>query len=308
VPRPWDGEHVQWISWTPIAEDGTLVFDAWPASEDAQIIALCDGFIAESGAAPSVAKQPPERDPFSRPQVFTPASFVQPIELRMTALVNCEVEAVDRQGKPIAGAKIVSYPNVGWWNGGSQVYCTPLVHGERLLRERKFEAAVERDAPFPFEAMTDADGRATLHLPIGKEDLYVESDEYELPVIRGRREHEVTLVAGETTQVQLVLQPKGTEHLGDWDKLAGVLFGCTGEECRRLLEDQGFRKKMSKVSELLDSASDPHDPAILQEAYAEIAQGFDELKDQEEADRWRQKSQEQSARLNLPPQKDAAAK
>ncbi|MGD9634670.1 MAG: Ig-like domain-containing protein, partial [Pirellulales bacterium] len=202
VPLQWDGEHVQWISWTPIAEDGTFVFDAWPASEDAQIIALCDGFIAESGAAPAVAKQPPERDRFSRPQVFTPAGFAQPIELQMTALVNCEVEAVDRQGKAVAGAKIVSCPNVGWWNVGSQIYCTPLVRGERLLRERKFEAAVERDAPIPFIAVTDAAGRATLDLPVGKEDLYVESDDYELPVNVGRREQEVELVAGEITHVR----------------------------------------------------------------------------------------------------------
>jgi hypothetical protein len=306
VPRQLEGEHVLWISWTPIAEDGTFSFNAWPASEDAQIIALCDGFIAESGAAPSVAKQPPAHDPFSRPQVFTPASFAQPIELQMTALVNCEVEAVDQQGKPVVGAKIFSYPNVGWWNGGSQVYCTPLVRGERLLRERKFEAAVEHDAPFPFVATTDADGRATLHLPVGNEDLYVESDDYELPVVRGRRRHEVTLAAGETVRVQLVLQPKGTEHLGDWDKLAGVLFGCTGEECRRLLEDPGFRKKMVKVGDLFDQASDPLDPEMLHNAYAEIAAGFDELKDQEEAERWRRKSQEQAKRLNVAPAKSAA--
>ncbi len=300
VPRRWDGKHVHWINWAPIAEDGTFVIEAWPASEDAQIIVLCDGFIAESGAAPSVAKAPPERDSFSRPQVFAPESFAQPIELQMTALVHCEVEVVDRQGKPLAGVKVVSFPNVGWWNVGSQIYCTPLVRGERLLRERKFEAAVERDAPIPFEAVTDADGRATLQLPVGKEDLVVENEDYELPVNRGRREQEVVLVAGETANARLVLQPKGTEYLGDWDKLAGVLFGCSGEECRRLLEDTGFRKKMVKVGARFNNSADPHDPDMLRSAYSEIAAGFDELNDQQEAAIWRRKAAEQAGKLPPP--------
>lgn len=308
IPREAKGDHVNWISWAPIAADGTFEIESWPATEDAQIIALCDGFSAESGQAPAVASPPPVVDGFSRPQVFASTALAKSIELKMTPLVTCQVEVTDPQGQPLKGIKIRSYPNVGWWNVGSQIYCTPLARSERLLRKRKFEAGVGRDTPFPFEAMTNSAGRATLYVPAGREDLTIESDDYELPINVGRREQRVTLVAGEITEARLVLQPKGTEHLGDWDKLAGVLFGCRGEECRRLLEDQGFRRKMSKVSELLDSASNPRDPAVLQRAYSEISRGFDELKDQEEADRWRKKSEEQAARLNLPPAKAGDSK
>jgi hypothetical protein len=292
-------DSVEWLTWAPVAEDGTFVIDAWPAGEDIQIVALSDHFIATSGKPPAVV-DPKRAGAYYRAQVFAADEYARPIVIDMTPLVRCEVKAVDGRGNPLEGVEINSWPNVGWWNSGSQVYCTPLARGERLLVNRDFYANVDNPYPPPFAASTDAAGRAVLYLPAGNESLNVNSEAYELPVTRGRRDQKVVLPAGLTTQVDLVLQPKGTEHLGDWDKLAGVLFGCTGEECRRLLEDQGFRKKMVKVGELFDGAADPHDPAMLKQAYAEIAQGFDELKDQEEANRWRSKSAEQAAKLATP--------
>jgi hypothetical protein len=105
------------------------------------------------------------------------------------------------------------------------------------------------------------------------------------------------LVAGEPTHARLVLQPKGTEFLGDWDKLAGVLFGCTGEQCRRLLEDPGFRKRITAVRIQMDEAEDINDPKLLKNAFAEISAAFDEVGDQEEVARWRRKADEQAAKL-----------
>ena len=148
-----------------------------------------------------------------------------------------------RTVRPIAGVKVTSWPNVGWWNSGSQVYCHPLVRGERLLRDRDYETAIDDALPQPFQAVTDAKGKATLNLPVGKEDLTVESNVYELPAILGHRWARVMLSSNEDTEVTLRLQPRGTEKLGDWDKLAGVVFGCSTREGRRICGAPGRPEK-----------------------------------------------------------------
>jgi hypothetical protein len=173
------------------------------------------------------------------------------------------------------------------------------VRGERLLIHRDHFAAVD-DKAFaePFEAITGDNGRAEIELPVGKQNLWAEHNEFELPVVRGRRNVEITLAADQFSPLtRLTLQPKGREYLGEWDKLAGVLFGCTGEQCRRLLEDPGFRSKIEVVRRRLDEAKDPTAPTILKGAYVDIAAAFDELEDKEEAEKWRKKAREQAAKL-----------
>jgi hypothetical protein len=232
---------------------------------------------------------------YGRPQVFRPEDFGQPLELAMTACVRCEIQVVDGQGAPIADAAVNSWPNVGWWNVGSQIYCTPLVRSEKALVLRDYKESIDSGVyPEPFRATTDKDGRAVLELPPGDEGLVAIHDDYELPVVQGRRDQDVVLHPGETTHATLVMQPKGTEYLGEWDKLAGVLFGCTDEQCRRLLEDQGFRKSMESVRAEFDAAKNPRDPKMLMKAYAKMAEAFKELDDEEEVARWKQKAAEQA--------------
>lgn len=301
LPKESGISSVNWYDWTTIDDDGTFEIDAWPAGESLQIIAMCNGFIAESGEAPEVVQDPPKVDSFHRPQVFSSEALSQPIKVRMTPLLRCTIETFNESGSPVAGVKIGSCPNVGWWNGGSQIYCSPLVSGAQLFVRRDYLACVDTELPTPFITTTDASGQAMLELPVGREDLYVEHMEYELPVVRGRRDHRVLLDPGNATTVQLRLQPKGAEFLGEWDKLAGVLFGCTGEECRRLLNDPGFRTNMDVVRKLLDSADDPTDPAVLSSAYKATAAAFDELDDKEEASKWRLKAAQQAEKLKAKP-------
>lgn len=276
-------ENINWLTWSPIASDGSFKIEAWPADESLQLIALTDGYIAESGEAPALAKPPRKPDAFNRPQVFLPGSFGEPLIVTMVPMVDCRVEVVDESDAPLSGVKVGSSPNVGWWNYGSQVYCDYLYSSEKYLVTRDRDLSLDSTFPAPFTVTTDEKGMARLFLPVGEENLYAGNDFYELPIIRGRREVEVELIAGETTQVRLVLQRKGKEFLGEWDKLAGVLFGCTGEECRRLLEDPGFRKHITAVRLKLDEAKDGADPDLLRNAFAEISAAFDEVDDEEEA-------------------------
>lgn len=289
--------RVNWFSWLPIQADGTFVIDGWPADERVQVIALCDGYMATSGKAPDVVPNPraPDKDPFSRPQVFD-ARQQGSMELAMTELVRCVVTVVDEGGAPLAGITVGASPNVGWWNWGSQIYCHPLVRSETLLTKRVYYDSADQPFPQPFEATTDAQGKVTLELPARREDLDVASDVYELPVFLGRREMRVELTRGKTTEVTLRLQPCGTEKLGDWDKLAGVVFGCSTREGRRICALPDVRKKMDEFEKRFREAKDQHDPKLLSEAYAAVADAFANVGDQAEAAKWRQKAADQATK------------
>ena len=214
----------------------------------------------------------------------------------MTPLVRCIATAVDEDGKPVAGLKVISWPNVGWWNHGSQIYCTPLVRAERFLKVRDYHSSVENVFPVPFQGETDAEGKVTLELPAGTEELAVKSEVYELPAFLGRRDVKVRLVHGEGTEVVLRLQPRGTEKLGEWDKLAGVVFGCSTREGRRICALPGIQKQMEELTRRFREAENPRDPQFLSEVYEAVAEAFEGVGDRIEAAKWRRKAADEAAK------------
>src|SRR4029077_20156575 len=133
-------------------------------------------------------------------------------------------------------------------------------------------------------------GMLTLELPAGREGLSVSSEIYELPAFLGRRNVQVELTPGKTTETILRLQPRGTEKLGEWDKLAGVVFGCSTRDGRRICALPGVRKQMDEFAERFREAKNQQDPKLLSEAYAAVADAFRGVGDQEEAAKWRQKA------------------
>jgi hypothetical protein len=150
--------------------------------------------------------------------------------------------------------------------------------------------------PQPFMAETNAKGEATLELPLGKESLAVQSDVYELPVFLGRRDVAVELTADEPTNVTLRLQPRGTEQLGEWDKLAGVVFGCSTREGRRICALPGVQAKMEEFTRRFREAKDQRDPQLLSEAYEAVAEAFTGVGDLEQAALWRGKAAAEKAK------------
>jgi hypothetical protein len=295
APTQGSSNRITWFTWAPVKPDGTFTLD-WPADESIQVIALCDGFIATSGKAPSLVATPPdpEKDFFNRPQVFDPGDAE--VEVAMTPMSRCIVKAVDEDDEPVAGVQVMAWPNVGWWNNGSQVYCHPVERGELMLRGRDYETAVNRSIPQPFQAVTDAEGKAMLELPVGEERLAVQSDVYELPVFLGRRYANVTMAVGQATETVLRLQPRGTEKLGEWDKLAGVVFGCSTREGRRICALPGVQEKMEAFTNRFREAKDQRDPQLLAEAYQAVAEAFVGVGDLAEAAKWREKATEQLAK------------
>jgi hypothetical protein len=170
-----------------------------------------------------------------------------------------------------------------------------LVRGERLLRERGYFDAVEEVFPPPFQAVSDARGKVTIELPAGNERLAVSSDVYELPAFLGRRDAQVELRADENTVTLLRLQPRGTEKLGEWDKLAGVVFGCSTREGRRICALPGVQEQMNEFAQRFREAKNQRDPQLLSEAYAAVADAFANVGDLAESEKWQRKAAEQAA-------------
>jgi hypothetical protein len=290
-------DRVHWHSWAPVREDGSFTIDVWPAGEPIQLIALCDGYIARNGQAPPVVPNPrdPENDPYGRPQVFDPTDG-ESILVEMEPLVECVALTVDEDDNPVAGVQVLSGPNVGWWNWGSQIYCDYLGRSERWLRTRT--GGPEPDNfPKPFSGMTDLSGKVKLHLPRGRESLYVSDELYELPAFLGSRRVRIEMIPGETTEVTMQLQAKGTDRLGEWDKLAGVVFGCSTREGRRICALPEVRKKMDEFAKQFREAKNQRDPKLLAEAYSTVSEAFFNANDFEEAAKWQEKAKEQLALL-----------
>lgn len=217
---PRRADDVDWHCWTTVAPDGAFVIDSWPEGEPIQIIGLCDGYIAESGAVPAIIDDPPPpgRDVnagwFRYPQTFE-ADKSRSITISMLPLGRCVVTARDPEGKPASNLTVTSWPNVVWWNGGSQLYGSPLINMRHALRTRKYLDSADKSFPEPFRATTDAQGRATLELPAGGQLLHAESNTHELPIMGRERSVEVMIRPSESTEVVLPVQPRGTQRLGE---------------------------------------------------------------------------------------------
>jgi hypothetical protein len=115
-------------------------------------------------------------------------------------------------------------------------------------------------------------------------------------VFLGHRDVRVKLVLGHATEVTLRLQPSGTEKLGEWDKLAGVVFGCSTREGRRVCALPGVQKRMNEFAERFREAKNQRDPKLLSEAYKAVADAFMGVGDLVEAAKWRKKAADQAAK------------
>jgi hypothetical protein len=79
------------------------------------------------------------------------------------------------------------------------------------------------------------------------------------------------------------------------DKLAGVVFGCSTREGRRICALPEVQKKMNEFPARFREGKNQRDPELLSEAYTLVADAFVGVGDQAEAEKWRQKAAEQAA-------------
>ena len=217
--------EVTWTTWAKVEEDGTFVLESWPVDQPIQLIALCDGFYAESGEKPAMVTPGRARGRHLRAQVF-----MKPVEsevvVRMTPSVDCHIETRDAFGKPVSDVIVASSPNVGWWNGGSQIYCYPLIRSAEWLATGKYELDSQEGLfAIPFRGKSDERGKTVLQLPPGRFLLDAYNEKYQMPIKVGRRSERIAVGTDGAMDIKLVMQAKGLEVLGDWEDLCGLVFG-----------------------------------------------------------------------------------
>lgn len=198
-----------WREWAEIQPDGTFVFENMPVG-DVQVIALCDGFIAETGKAPLQLGKVNTRQHL-RPQVFEMYQPENDIVIDMQPTGEVAVTVVDQSGSPVPDLKLFSSPNVGWWRGGNMIYCFPLDSTtESLLTSKKKGWDLENH---PFQAKTDASGQAVFsNMPVGSQGISVIEDHWRIAKNAGEQNQpwrrKVEIDADQQAELNIIVEPK----------------------------------------------------------------------------------------------------
>ncbi len=208
---------LEWQVWVPINEDGTFTLRGVP-SGDLQVIALCDGYMAASGAAPKFAstQEVSHSTSINRPQVFAIDESNIHFLLEMVPTAECEITVLGPDQQPVPNVECGFWPNVGWWRGGSQLYCYPLFSTKEYVKDpRLFNEKFEKESPY--SGKTDATGKVVIRgLPAGKSQFVVNHEEFELPIGELKNRYaDVELIAGGMAKVTVAMQPKGVQFLGE---------------------------------------------------------------------------------------------
>jgi len=166
-----------------VAPDGSFEIRGLPPGKG-EMIGLCDGWVSGGSDDPDVLDQ--------RRVLKAVDPSAGNFELAMERTATLELHLLDPEGKPVEGATVQMWPNVHWSIGYSQIF-------------------LERD----WRATSDAAGWAAIeNLPAGVEGLIVQHPRWCLPLVVSRqatpeRQVDADLVAGETTSLELRLEPRG---------------------------------------------------------------------------------------------------
>lgn len=139
---------------------------------------------------------------------------------------TCHISVENAFGKKLNAVTATANPNIGWWNGGSQIYGWPLVSARKFMETGEYKRT-DGEGIFaqPFKGTSDEKGQITMELPVGRTCLWVGNDKFHLPAKLGGRDKRIEVKKDETLDLKLVLQPKGLDVLGDWEDLCGLVFG-----------------------------------------------------------------------------------
>lgn len=219
-----------WFSYRPVDADGRFVFDSVPAGE-LKVIAHGDGFISTNGSTEEPAPlpgvrietQPTRRITRSVPQSFAVVRPVTTIEITTEPTATLRISA-KAGNNPVANAKVHVWPNVIQMPNGSRVFGHAPSSSETPFREMP---------PLPepiYTAVTNREGIALLqNLPAFTQHLSLEHAEWEVPLQKAKqgpaipprfpralnRYIELALSPGQLTPIEVAVQPKGREFVGE---------------------------------------------------------------------------------------------
>ncbi len=201
-----------WHSYRPINEDGTFVFESVPPVE-ADVVVLGDGFVSKTtgqlrnrinGIVPTNTLAMPI------PQAFPLSAPVTKIEVVTEPAATLEFTATTKSGQPIEGVWLGMYPSVFRMWG-------PFAWNKKSSEE-PYRQIPQLPDPV-FSGKTDKEGKLVLaNLPAEIRGLDVDDPKYQVPVQqpKGWRDRYIRIkfLPGETNNLTVAMEPKGTDFLG----------------------------------------------------------------------------------------------
>lgn len=194
----------QWHTWSPIQPDGSFVFESLPPG-DLEIVALCQGFISTNG---------PRTSGMRYPQKHRLETNDLSIIVGMEPTARLEVRVTDAKGNPVPNAQVVTWPNVRYGEWAAVIMASDLYHTADFLLSRMDGRSGWNFQVPDFQGVSDGTGLAVLpNLPATVRELSVNHERFALPATGApgsgqAREATVTLVAGRTNRLVLVLEPR----------------------------------------------------------------------------------------------------
>lgn len=171
--EPYSNEpSLGWGEGASIAEDGTFEFPSLPRGGKIQLIALCDGWVVEGLEHGLVVGTEMTID---EPQLL--ANHMEGVIVPMKPTASAEIEVLDPDGKPLAGATVSCWPNQSMKLCGATVLgnCYPYIR----VMESQIAGAPVPKADLPanprYNQKTDEKGKVILRdIPVGApQRLYV---------------------------------------------------------------------------------------------------------------------------------------
>jgi hypothetical protein len=173
-------------------------------SGELEIVALCDGFVSTNGPGQFRTRYP------QRHQLGTNDLA---ITIGMEPTARLEVRVTDDQGKPLADARVASWPNVRYGEWSSTILASDCYRTADWLRPGSTPefAGWSRSVP-DFEGTSDNAGLAVLpNLPATVSEFGVDHPQFALPAVvtpggDKRRQASVTLIPGQTNRTSVQLE------------------------------------------------------------------------------------------------------
>ncbi|MEZ6100506.1 MAG: hypothetical protein R3E01_16175 [Pirellulaceae bacterium] len=212
----------QWSDVATIEADGTFEIDSLPQGDVVQVIALCDGWLSRSPTQDEIARVVDWSDAsliasFTQPQLFPlSGNMIEPI-VAMEPTATLELLVLAPNGDPLEGAEVGMSPNHATFRGGSTILGSGFRAREMLTLPREELIQRWRATGNRFHGVTDSKGKTTIHNLHGRPgiSLGVFHSAYEMPIENGRRSQSVSLNPGESKQITIQMQEKGTQVLGE---------------------------------------------------------------------------------------------
>lgn len=201
-----------WHSYRPINADGTFVFESVPPGE-ADVVVLGDGFASQTIGQlynrinGMITTNGPT---MAIPQAFPLAGPITQIEVKTEPTATLEVTATTKSGQPLAGVWVDMYPEVfrmwgpfAWQKDSSETPYRKIPHLPDLN----------------FSETTDANGKLVMaNVPPEEHGLEAGSTNYQVDIQQPKgwrdRHVRVTFSPGETNELHLVMEPKGSDYIG----------------------------------------------------------------------------------------------